>query len=82
MERTNTLLDKNNPYHAQVHCAPPWPLEKWCPFINLLYLWVLVMALSFAITFIGRLMTFEVNISHVGSVTTTSTTKTWSSQVM
>jgi Fe2+ transport system protein B len=38
---------------------------KQCPSWNLLYLWILTMALSFAIAFVGQLMTFEATGSHV-----------------
>jgi hypothetical protein len=44
---------------------------KWCP----LYLWVLTMALSFAIACVDQLMTLEAIVSRVKSMTTTLTMK-------
>jgi hypothetical protein len=55
---------------------------KWCPSLSLLYLWILAMALSFAIAPVGRLMTVKATISHIGLLTTTSAMKTWFFQIM
>jgi hypothetical protein len=55
---------------------------KWCPSWSPLYLWFLVMALSSTTTHVGQLMTLEVIITCVRSLTTTLATKTWSSWVM
>ncbi len=49
---------------------------KWCPSWSLLYLWNLILALSFATTLDGRLMTFVTTISHVRLLITTLATKT------
>jgi len=55
---------------------------KWCPSWNPLYLWILVMVLNFATSPFSQVMTLIAIVFRVGSVTTTSTTKTWSSWVM
>jgi hypothetical protein len=53
----------------------PWPLESSGAPHEALYLQILAMALSFAITPIGRLMTFEAIVSRIRSITTTLATK-------
>jgi len=79
---TNTLLDETiyiTPrcaMHPYVSCTPMAIIVKWCPSWNLLYLQILIMALSFITTLIGRLMALKATVSHVMSVTTTSTMKT------
>jgi hypothetical protein len=55
---------------------------KWCPSWNLLYSWILAMALNSTIAPVGQLMTLKVTIPYIESVTTTSATKTWSFRVM
>jgi hypothetical protein len=49
---------------------------KWCPSWSLLYLWNLLMALSYTITFVSRLMTLESIVSCIGLISTTLATKT------
>jgi uncharacterized membrane protein len=49
---------------------------KWCSSWSLLYLQILIMALTSTITLDGQLMTFVAIISHVKLVTTTLATKT------
>jgi hypothetical protein len=63
-----------------VSCTSMMIKIKWCPSWNTLYLWILAMALSSATALVGRLMTLIATVFYVRSITTTSTTKTWSSR--
>jgi hypothetical protein len=55
---------------------------KRCPSWNPLYLRILTMAQNFAIAPTSQLITLITTLSYVESITITSTSKTWSSQVM
>jgi hypothetical protein len=55
---------------------------KWCPSWSPLYLWILIMALSYVIAPFNQLMTLVIIESCIESITTTSTTKTSSSWIM
>jgi hypothetical protein len=69
-------LMKRSISHPSALCTSMAIRIKWCPSWSLLYLRILAMALSFTIAPISQLMTFETTISCIGSVTTTSATKT------
>jgi len=68
--------------HPNVQCTFMAIEIKWSLSWNLLYLWILVMALSSTITLVGWLMTLKAIVFCVGSITTISTTKTLFFQVM
>jgi len=75
VEKTNTLFDETifiTPKCAvHLHNCRNKVVPLMKPFI-----FILTMALNLAITSTGQLMTFVTTISYMGSITTTSITKT------
>jgi hypothetical protein len=68
--------------HPSVQCTSMAIEIKWSLSWNLLYLWILVMALSSIIALASWLMTLKAIVSCVGSITTISITKTSFFQIM
>ncbi len=78
---THSLM-KQSISHLGVLCISMAIGIKWHPSWSPLYLWILTMALNFTTTLAGQLMTLIITISHIESLTTTLTTRTWSSWIM
>jgi cAMP phosphodiesterase len=76
MKKTSIILDEM--IHIMLGCTMHLHGHgnKMVPFIKPSILMHLIMALSFVVAFVGQLMTLTAIVSHVKSVTTTSTTKT------
>jgi hypothetical protein len=82
VEKMSTFLMKQSISRQGALCTSMAIGIKWCPSWSPLYLWILVMVLSFITTFAGQLMTFEATFFRIESISTTSTMETWSSRVM
>jgi hypothetical protein len=81
-KRWKCYLVKWSITHSGAPCTSMAIGIKMCPSWSHLYLWILVMMLSFVAAPVGQLMTLVTTVFHVGLITTTLATKIWFSQIM
>ncbi len=82
VKKTSTFLDEK--IHITLECVVHFHghQNKMVPLMKLLYMQIIAMALNSKVAPISQLMAFEDIVFYVELIITTSTMKTWFSQVM